>query len=467
LNQSTQSVNSVHSTPSGRTNLGFVTLVSIVAAIGGLLFGYDTAVISGAIGFMQQKFHLGPVMMGWAVSCLMIGAIIGAGFAGVLSDKFGRKRMLILAAILFSVGSIGSAIPATISQFVFARVLGGIGIGVSSTLVPLYIAEIAPARHRGSLVSLNQLAIVIGISAIYFVNRAVANAGGTDWDISTGWRWMFGLGIVPGFLFMLLLLFVPESPRWLEKQGKGDAAIRILQRVNGPHQAQVELEDIRESLKNETGSMKQLFQGGFRIALLVGVVLAILQQVTGINAIMYYAPEIFKQTGAGTDSSLTQTIIVGAVNLVFTVVSLWLIDRVGRKVLLLVGAALMTMSLLVVGYAFHTGHTAGPVVLLFVLLFVASFAVSFGPIVWLIIAEIFPTRIRGRATAISSVALWAADYLVSQTFPVLLNGVGTAITFWMFAIMAIISFLFTLRFVPETKGRSLEDIERMWGAVKR
>jgi SP family arabinose:H+ symporter-like MFS transporter len=456
-----------HSIQASRTNLGFVTLVSIVAAIGGLLFGYDTAVISGAIGFMQQKFNLDSVMTGWAVSCLMIGAIIGAGFAGALSDRFGRKRMLILAAILFSVGSIGSAIPTTISQFVVARVVGGIGIGVSSTLVPLYIAEIAPARYRGRLVSLNQLAIVIGISAIYFVNRTVANAGGPAWDISTGWRWMFGLGIAPGLVFMLLLLLVPESPRWLEKQGRGDTAIRILERINGLQQAQLELADIRESLKNETGSIGQLFQGGFRIALLVGVVLAILQQVTGINAIMYYAPEIFKKTGAGTDASLTQTIIVGAVNFIFTLVSLWLIDRVGRKVLLLIGSALMAISLLVVGYAFHTGNTAGPLVLVFVLLFVAAFAVSFGPIVWLIIAEIFPTRVRGRATAIASVALWAADYVVSQTFPVLLSGVGSAITFWMFAIMSIIAFLFTLSVVPETKGRSLEDIERMWGAFKR
>jgi SP family arabinose:H+ symporter-like MFS transporter len=447
---------------SARINLGFVTLVSIVAAIGGLLFGYDTAVISGAIGFMQQNFNLDPVMTGWTVSCLMIGCIVGAASAGVLSDRFGRKRMLIIAAILFSIGSIGSAVPTTISQFVVARMLGGIGIGVSSTLVPLYIAEISPARYRGRLVSLNQLAIVIGISAIYFVNRAVATAGGTAWDISTGWRWMFGLGVAPGVIFTILLLLVPESPRWLEKQGRGTAALRILERINGPRQARLELEDIRDSLKNETGSIRQLFQGGFRIALLVGVVLAVLQQVTGINAIMYYAPEIFKQTGAGTDASLTQTIIVGAVNLAFTLVSLWLIDKVGRKVLLLVGAALMTVSLLVVGYAFHSGHTAGPLVLVFVLLFVAAFAVSFGPIVWLIIAEIFPTRIRGRATAIASVALWAADYLVSQTFPVLLSGVGSAITFWIFAAMSAVAFLFTLTLVPETKGRTLEDIERMW-----
>jgi SP family arabinose:H+ symporter-like MFS transporter len=445
-----------------KTNLGFVTLVSVVAAVGGLLFGYDTAVISGAIGFMQQRFSLNPVMTGWAVSCFMIGAIVGAACSGLLSDRFGRKKMMILAAVLFCIGSIGSAVPQTISGFVVARIIGGMGIGISSTLVPIYIAEIAPAKHRGRLVSLNQLAVVIGISVIYFVNRAVSSAGGPAWDVSTGWRWMFGLGIIPGILFMLLLLFVPESPRWLQKQGIGQKALAILERINGPERAKLELAEIKRSLLEETGSISQLFQPGLRIALLVGVVLAILQQVTGINAIMYYAPEIFQKMGAGTDASLTETIIVGAVNLVFTLVSMWLIDRVGRKVLLLVGSAFMTISLLVVGAAFQTGHTSGPLVLVFILLFVAAFAVSLGPIVWLVMAEIFPTRIRGRATAIASVVLWAADYLVSQTFPVLLSGVGPAITFWAFMVLSAVTFVFTWGVVPETKNKSLEEIERSW-----
>ncbi|GMA60103.1 sugar porter family MFS transporter [Alicyclobacillus fastidiosus] len=445
------------------TNLGFVTLVSVVAAIGGLLFGYDTAVISGAIVFMQQKFHLGPGMQGWAVSCLMIGAIVGAGCAGVLSDRFGRKKMLIIAGILFAIGSIGSAVPPTISQFVIARIIGGVGIGISSTLVPLYIAEIAPAKHRGSLVSLNQLAVVIGISAIYFVNMWVANMGSLAWDISSAWRWMFGLGVVPGCVFIFLLVFVPESPRWLEKQGMGDKALRVLARINGTDRAEAELSEIRETLQNESENLGLLFRPGFRIALVVGIVLAILQQVTGINAIMYYAPEIFKHTGAGTNASLIETVITGADNLVFTLVSLWLIDRVGRKVLLLIGSAVMTVSLAVVGYAFHTGQTAGYLVLVFILLFVAAFAVSFGPIVWLVMAEIFPTRIRGRATAIASVALWAADYAVSQSFPVLLNSVGVASTFWTFGILSLVAFVFTMALVPETKGKSLEEIERSWG----
>ncbi len=445
------------------TNLGFVTLVSIVAAIGGLLFGYDTAVISGAIVFMQQKFHLGPGMQGWAVSCLMIGAIVGAGFAGFLSDRFGRKKMLIVAGFLFVIGSIGSALPATITEFVWARIVGGIGIGISSTLVPLYIAEIAPARHRGSLVSLNQLAVVIGISAIYFVNMWVANLGSPTWDIESAWRWMFGLGVVPGGLFIILLLFVPESPRWLERHGLGGRALQILTRVNGPTRARVELSEIRDTLNDESGNIGLLFRPGFRVALLVGVVLAILQQVTGINAIMYYAPEIFKQTGAGTNASLIETVITGADNLVFTLISLWLIDRVGRKVLLLIGSAFMTVSIAIVGYAFYTGNTAGPLVLVLILVFVAAFAVSFGPIVWLVMAEIFPTSIRGRATAIASVALWIADYAVSQSFPVLLNSVGASSTFWTFGILSLVAFIFTLALVPETKGKTLEEIERSWG----
>jgi MFS transporter, SP family, arabinose:H+ symporter len=447
---------------SEKPNIGFVFLVSVVAAIGGLLFGYDTSVVSGAIQFMQIQFHLGPGMQGWAVSCLTVGAILGAALAGTLSDRFGRKKVLMIAAVLFSVGSIGSALGATISQFVIARIVGGIGIGISSTLVPLYIAEIAPPQHRGRLVSLNQLAVVIGISAIYFVNRSVADFRTQAWDVHTGWRWMFGLGIIPGVVFLLLLFLVPESPRWLEKQGRSEDALRILKRVGGAKQANAELAEIRESLRADTGTIRHLFQGGFRIALVVGVILAILQQFVGINAVMYYAPEIFKQTGLGTDSTMMETVIVGLVNLVFTLVSLWLIDKVGRKILLLIGSAIMAVSLIVIGFAFHTGNAAGPLVLIFILLFVAAFAVSFGPIVWLIMAEIFPTRIRGRATALASVALWAADYLVSQFFPVLLHGAGASFTFWIFALCSAFAFFFTLAIVPETKGKSLEEIEQSW-----
>lgn len=446
-----------------KVSYSFVTLVSIVAAVGGLLFGYDTSVISGAIGFMQTKFNLGAGMQGWVVSCLLIGAIIGAGFAGFLSDLLGRKKMLITAGLLFTIGSIFSALAPTINLFVIARIIGGVGIGISSTLVPLYIAEIAPSKHRGRLVSLNQLAVVIGISAIYFVNKAIVNAGNHSWDINFSWRWMLGCGLIPGLIFVILLFFVPESPRWLQKQGLENKAFSILERINGTQHAKKELEDVKASIQKETsGSLKLLFKPGFRIALLIGVVLAILQQVTGINAIMYYAPEIFKRIGVGTNASLTETIIVGLVNFVFTIVSLWLIDRVGRKTLLIIGSAIMTISLAVVGFQFNNVHPNGAVVLVFILLFVAAFAVSFGPIVWLVIAEIFPTNIRGRATAVASVTLWLADFVVSQFFPVLLGSTGPAITFFIFAALGLFAFIFSLTVVRETKGKTLEEIEAEW-----
>lgn len=450
---------------SSNVNYGFVTLVSIVAAVGGLLFGYDTSVISGAIGFMQTKFDLSNAMQGWVVSCLLIGAIIGAGLAGFLSDRLGRKKLLVAAGLLFIIGSIFSAIAPTTNFFVIARIIGGVGIGVSSTLVPLYIAEIAPSKHRGRLVSLNQLAVVIGISAIYFVNKAIVNAGNHAWDVNYSWRWMFGFGIIPGLLFVVLLFLVPESPRWLQKQGLEDKAFKILKKINGTQRAKKELEDVKLSIQKESsGSLSLLLKPGFRIALLTGVVLAILQQVTGINAIMYYAPEIFKRVGVGTNASLTETIIVGLVNFVFTIVSLWLIDKVGRKTLLIIGSAIMTISLAVVGFEFSATHPNGALVLIFILLFVAAFAVSFGPIVWLVIAEIFPTNIRGRATAIASVALWLADFVVSQFFPILLGKTGPSVTFYSFAVLGLFAFVFSLTVVRETKGKTLEEIELDWSA---
>lgn len=445
-----------------QVSMKFVTLVSMVSALGGLLFGFDTAVVSGAIGFMEEHFDLTKLQVGWAVSSLIIGCIVGAAMSGILGDRFGRKRVLIAAAILFIISSIGSAIPESFSGFIIARIIGGIGIGITSTLCPLYNAEIAPAKFRGRLVALNQLAIVTGIFLTYFVNLWISNSGDAAWTVTTAWRWMFGVGAVPGLLFLVLLFFVPESPRWLIKQGRAVAALPILLRIHGEELAKKEVLDIKQSFEQESGSIKQLFSPGLRIALIVGVGLAFLQQVTGINAVMYYAPEIFKATGAGTNASLVQTILVGFINFLFTIVALWLIDKVGRKALLLVGSASMAICLLVIGIAFQTGHTTGPLVLVFILLYVASFAISLGPVVWVIMSEIFPNRIRGKATAIAAMVLWAADYLVSQTFPPLLGSAGPAATFWIYGAMALIAFLFTWRIVPETKGKSLEEIESLW-----
>lgn len=453
--------------PKEQMSMKFVTLVSIVAALGGLLFGFDTAVVSGAIGFMQTRFDLNEVQVGWAVSSLIIGCIIGAASSGVLSDKFGRKKVLIAAAILFIVGSIGSAIPDTFTGYIIARMIGGLGIGITSTLCPLYNAEIAPAKYRGRLVALNQFATVTGIFLVYFVNSGIAGIGDEAWNVSAAWRWMFGVGALPGFLFLILLFFVPESPRWLIKQGRPVEALPILLKIHGEDLARQEVLDIKQSFQEEKGtSIRQLFNPGLRIALIVGVGLAILQQITGINAIMYYAPEIFKETGAGTNASLIQTILVGLINFLFTILALWLIDKVGRKALLLVGSSVMAVCLLVIGVAFHTGHTSGPLVLVFILIYVAAFAVSLGPVVWVVLSEIFPNHIRGKATAIASMALWTADYVVSQSFPPMLKSAGPAVTFWIFGAMALITFVFTWRVVPETKGKSLEEIESLWTPKK-
>ncbi|GIO32921.1 MULTISPECIES: sugar porter family MFS transporter [Paenibacillus] len=445
-------------------SMKFVTLVSIVAAIGGLLFGFDTAVVSGAVGFMQKRFDLNEFQVGWAVSSLIVGCIVGALATGVLSDKFGRKKILIMAAILFVIGSIGSAIPDTFSGFIVARMIGGLGIGITSTLCPLYNAEIAPAKYRGRLVALNQLATVTGISLVYFVNLWISGLGDDAWDVSTAWRWMFGAGVVPGVLFLVLLFLVPESPRWLIKQGRAAESLPILLRIHGEELAKQEVLEIKESFKEEKGSFRQLFSPSLRMALIVGVALAILQQVTGINAVMYYAPEIFKEAGAGTNAALIQTILVGVINLLFTILAIWLIDKVGRKALLLVGSAAMTVCLAVIGIAFHTGHASGPLVLIFILIYVAAFAVSLGPVVWVVISEIFPNRVRGIATSISSMALWAADYVVSQAFPPMLGSAGPALTFWIFGIMSLVTVLFTWRVVPETKEKSLEEIESIWAS---
>ncbi|MFC0214016.1 sugar porter family MFS transporter [Paenibacillus chartarius] len=447
---------------SGQTNMTFVTLVSMIAAIGGLLFGFDTAVVSGAIGFMKTRFVLNELEVGWAVSSLIIGCIAGAAFAGAASDRFGRKKVLLAAAALFIIGSLGSAIPATFSGYIIARMIGGIGIGITSTLCPLYNAEISPARYRGRLVALNQFATVTGIFLVYFVNSGIAGYGDDAWDIASAWRWMFGVGIIPGLLFLILLLLVPESPRWLIKKGRAAEALPILVKIHGEELARQEVLDIKESFNQDGGSFRQLFAPRMRIALLVGVVLAVLQQVTGINAVMYYAPEIFRQTGAGTNAALVQTILVGLINFLFTILAVWLIDKVGRKALLLVGSAAMTICLAVIGIAFHSGHTSGPLVLIFILLYVAAFAISLGPVVWVMLSEMFPNRVRAKATAIASTALWVADYLVSQSFPPLLSSAGPAVTFWLFGFMSLFTFLFSWRAVPETKGKSLEDIESIW-----
>ncbi len=441
---------------------GFVIKVSVVAALGGLLFGYDTAVIAGVIGFLQKKFDLSPAMVGWAASSAIWGCIFGAMFAGYLSDVIGRKKALIITAILFFISSIGAAFPTNLTQFVAARFIGGLGIGAASMLSPLYISEIAPAKIRGTLVSLYQLAIVIGINLIYFVNFKIAAMGDEAWNVDVGWRYMLASGALPAALFLILLLIVPESPRWLIKKRRDEEAFVTLERVNGSQKAREIMADIQRALAQETGTLGELFGSGLRMALLVGVMLALFSQITGINAIIYYAPEIFKSIGFGAESAFLQTVLIGVINTVFTFVAIWLIDRAGRKTLLIWGVTGMAICLAAVGLCFYFELTNGPWLLIFILGYIACFASSLGPIPWVLISEIYPTKTRGIAMSFCTIVLWIGVVCITQFTPVLLENIGGAFTFWVFLLNAIILLIFILKKVPETKQRTLEEIEQSW-----
>jgi len=440
----------------------YVIRVCLVAALGGLLFGYDTAVISGAIGFLRTYFELDATQMGWAASSALVGCIIGCACAGILSDWMGRKKILILAAILFAISAIGSAIPRTFTEFIVYRMVGGIGVGMASMLSPLYIAEISPARIRGKMVSYNQFAIVFGMLVVYFVNYFIITQGDEIWDIQNGWRWMFGSETLPALLFLGFLFFVPESPRWLIKQGRKDEAFSILVKVADETHAKEELAEIEETISLENFSIKQLFLPGLRIVLIIGIVLAVLQQVTGINVFLYYAPEIFKNLGSGTNVALLQTIIVGSVNLIFTIVAIKTVDRLGRKPLMKIGSIGMGICLITLGIAATYQQTASWV-LIFVLGYIAFFALSVGPVTWVILSEIFPTRIRGRAMSIATISLWAANWVVSQTFPMfnenewLVSKFNHGFSFWIYGGLCFVLFVFVWKIIPETKGKSPKE----------
>ena len=440
----------------------YTYLICAVAAFGGLLFGYDTAVIAGAIGYLQVKFELSPMLTGWAASSAIWGCVFGALFSGALSDKYGRKKVLLLSGLLFTLSALGSAVPDNLTQFVLARFIGGLGVGSASMLSPLYISEIAPAQIRGMLVTLYQLAIVFGINIIYIVNYLIANTHDQVWNVQLGWRYMLGSEGIPAILFFILLFFVPESPRWLVKENRSDEALKILNKINRPEETHRILKEIKEAVNEEKGSFLDLFKPGIRKAMVVGSVLALFSQVTGINAIIYYAPEIFKQVGFGSESALFQTMIIGFVNMLFTLVAIRFIDYWGRRTLLIWGISGMVSCLLGMGMFFYFEITSGSLLLLFILGFIASFASSLGPIPWVLISEIFPTKTRGTAMSFSIVILWLGVVLITQFFPVLLSLFGGAFTFWIFMINALILLIFTLIFIPETKQKTLEEIQEIW-----
>ncbi|MGA3272206.1 sugar porter family MFS transporter [Lactiplantibacillus pentosus] len=441
----------------------YVILISCAAALGGLLFGYDTAVISGAVGFLQIKFSLTSAEVGWVTSCILIGCAIGVSVAGILSDLFGRKKILALSAIIFALSSLGAAFSSSYLVLVIWRMLAGVGIGLTSLITPLYIAEMAPADVRGKLVSVNQLAITIGIFIVYFINAAIASGSGNAWNVSTGWRWMMGIGVIPSALFLIALIPAGESPRWLAQHGKKGEALKVLKKVESNELvAKQQFEEIQkaETAVDDT-KFSDLFNKTWLPVLIIGVLLALFQQFSGSNAIMYYTPEIFKGAGFGQNGAFMATVSIGVINMVITVVSLGLVDRIGRKKLLGWGSLAMSLCLLVVAICFFT-RASTAITLTFILLAIASYAISLAPVTWLLISEIFPSKIRGRAMSICTVVLWLSDFTLSYTFPILTQNIGEGWTFMLYVVVTALSALFVWKMVPETQGKSLEEIEGYW-----
>jgi len=435
---------------------GYVYLIATVAALGGLLFGFDTAIINGALVFLKKDFGLTDSQTELAASAILFGAVAGAAIAGWLTDRYGRRRLLFGAAMLFTLSALAAAVPRTLTEFVVARLAGGLAIGVASLLVPLYIAEIAPARIRGKLVTLNQLAIVTGILLAYVASYYLAGLG------LASWRWMFASAALPSVLFMLTLLLVPESPRWLLGRGRDAEALGTLTRLNGPVAAAAEAEEIQAALAAERGEQASLRQPRLRRPLRIAVVLAVLQQITGINTILYYGSIIFTEhSGQSATSAIGANALIGGINFAGTVVALFIIDRVGRKPLLLFASGGMALALGALVVALQL-HAPGPLLLGLIMLYVACFAVGLGPGVWVVITEIFPNAVRGRAASLATVALWIACTLISFTFLSLVKAAGLAGAFGLYAVLSAFTFAFVWRAVPETKGRTLEEIERGW-----
>ena len=433
---------------------GYVVLISVVAALGGLLFGFDTAVISGTINFIQPYFGLDEVRLGWAVSSLLFGCMAGVFVAGKAGDRYGRKKVLMLAAVLFFISAIGTASAHTLLQFVVARILGGLAVGVASILSPMYIAEIAPAKYRGTLVSFNQLAIVFGILIAFFSNWLLVDTGVNNW------RWMLLVMAAPAILLFFSLFLVPESPRWLVARHRNEEALQVLMKTSGEEFASTELTEIEQTLKTqEESTYRDLLAPRIRPLLFIGIILAVFQQITGINTIMYYAPKIFANIGQSNNSALLQTIAIGGTNVLFTLVAMVLIDRFGRKSLILMGSAGMALMLFGLSVLFFLKLTTGIMVLIFILGYIAFFGASLGPAVWVVTAELFPNRLRSKGMSIAIVALWIACTLVTITFPVMLEKLSGGITFLIFALICLANLSYVWKYVPETKEKTLEELE--------
>ena len=456
-----------------RFDTAYIYTISAVAALGGLLFGYDWVVIGGAKPFYEKFFQLtDPSLQGWAMSCALVGCLVGAFVSGSLSDRFGRKRLLIAAGLVFAVSSIGTAMAPSFAVFVPWRIMGGFAIGMASSLSPMYIAEVAPARFRGKLVSLNQLTIVIGILLAQVVNWMIANpvpANATalqilqSWNGQVGWRWMFGVTAVPSVLFFISMFAVPESPRWLAKNDAHEKAKRVLSRIGGELYGAQALGEIEATIAQGARRMdlRMLLDRRMLRVLLLGIVLAMLQQWCGINVIFNYAEEVFSAAGYTVSDILFNIVVTGVVNLVFTLVAIGFVDRSGRRILMLTGSAGLAIIYTCLGALYYV-HSHGVHMLVLVLAAIGCYAMSLAPVTWVVISEIFPNRIRGAAMSVAVTALWVASFILTYTFPLFNHALGAAKTFWIYAAICVGGFLFIKARLPETKGKTLEQIEGLW-----
>jgi SP family arabinose:H+ symporter-like MFS transporter len=452
-------------TSTQRPSKGPIFLVAAVAIFGGFLFGYDTAVINGANQYLRAYFQLTPLQEGLAAASAILGCIPGAMFAGFFSDRWGRRKALFICAILYAASGLLSAIPRNFNEFLIARLLSGLGIGASSMICPVYIAELAPAKWRGRLGSMFQLGIVTGIFLTLFVNSQIQSAGDEAWNTRVGWRWMLAAEAAPAIFLFGLLFYAKESPRWLLQAGRETEARSILERIAGPESGRHEIAAVHDALKQEESSFFDLLsQSRFRKPLLIAVLLMAFSQFSGINAIMYYSTKIFTTAGVGVKDSFTASAVVGLVNFLFTFVAIAFVDKAGRRPLLLIGLTAQVIALGAVGWMFKSG-IQGAGLLVAIIAFIAAFAMALGPIPWILCSEIFPLRVRGRAMSIATFVIWLSCYIVAQTFPMLNDNpsIGPALTFWIYAGCSLIALVFVAAMVPETRGRTLEEIEISFG----
>lgn len=453
-------------------NKSYILGISMISAMGGLLFGYDWVVIGGAKPFYERFFEItgSANLQAWAMSSALLGCVVGAVMSGVISDRFGRKKPLLLSAFLFTLSALGTGWSNSYDAFIIYRIIGGLGIGLASALSPMYIAEVSPSAYRGRFVSLNQMTIVIGILSAQIVNLLIADNVPelatnefirSSWNGQLGWRWMFWAESIPAAAFFIFIFFVPESPRWLMKAGRSNEAYPTLKKIGGEGYAKAEMKSIESTLSDvsEKMNLNALFQRKYKIVLMIGIVLAVFQQWSGINIIFNYADEIFKAAGYGVSDTLFNIVITGSVNLIFTLVAMFTVDKWGRKKLMLFGSIGLAMSYVLLGSAFYF-QIKGIAVLSLVVIGIGIYAMSLAPITWVILSEIFPNRIRGAAMAMATFALWVACFVLTYTFPLLNKSLGAAGTFWVYALVCLAGFVFILLTLPETKGKSLEQIEK-------